>query len=343
MKHNARTWLCLLTAILLLLTGCGSEQDNDKQENSVTVTQGTGTTQMGSTAMQYKSEVLTLPEGFSDIVGYCLADDTLWILGIESVGENGFRTICSMNLDGDVLTEVTYSTGDDYSPISIDGAGEIWLLERYSAYITNGSGQPSDEEFKFRMRCIDGSGQVAQELDLTAILGESAYVTDFIVGGDGTLYVDYHPDITNDTQTNLAAISPQGQVAGTLTYQNPLMSLTETEDDQIMAVFSLSSGSKTAVADFSADTWQDMASYDINYSQIMLDKNGTVYGNDGNRLCRLDQISGEETELLYWLDCDLLDVRDFAILDDGSILVYSWEDGGGPSPCCARVNLLLRF
>ncbi|MFI3214044.1 MAG: hypothetical protein R3Y24_11985 [Eubacteriales bacterium] len=200
-------------------------------------------------------------------------------------------------------TSIPFSVGENENiqTFSVNGDNTLSLL--ISEYQIDGEDYENARE-TFRIVTIDESGEVLMEADITSLSegGEYTYFAYMESDSEGNLYL-------YDGNNSVYVLDATGQLLFQVTTDNWIQSIGENCDDKVMVTCYGEEGIELRIIDVATKGFGEVYTglpYPSGNSTVLIPtKEGNVILSSGNQLIEFELETGERTEILNWIDCDI--------------------------------------
>ncbi|MCH5193169.1 MAG: extracellular solute-binding protein [Oscillospiraceae bacterium] len=248
-------------------------------------------------------------------------------------------TIHSVNTDGSDLMSIPVVDGktEYFDCFTLDGDGNIVFME---TVITDDSAPPEKTAFLLKKFSTDGSE--LSSVDITDAVKSTAdeyfYDRSIAVDGSGNIYIA--------SSTYILAFSPEGKlVFGTETEQFGYVNLlvVSATGDVYGRIYQDGLVIKK-IDPVTGELGKDIKLSDTEYDYTSVPYSGAgkteIYVDNGTSLTSLDPVSGEITEILNWVDSDLIrnEISGIFPSEDGSGFVCIGLSYPGEAPVITLIT-----
>jgi len=337
-----RTVVCLIFALIAsmmaaaLLTGCGSEPENDFEPPEYV----------------YFPDVvpLSLPDGIDWIDNVTVSGDKIYFTASGEFDEDfpfHFNDIFTMDLDGtnikklpDYIAAAEFPADAEQGNVQIysiyiDKTGNIWVAERGEFFYFPEDTDDDDwerwysrkivEEFT-RVRKLNDTGSELLSFDIGHLSSGSDwfYISDFAIDDESNIYIG--------SDSTIHVLSSEGKPLFTLDVQwvERFISM---QDGSVAHMGWGGRGRELSKIDVAGRSFSSPVDLPDNAHNIYSGNDEySLLFSDNNGLYGIEALTGESVLLLNWIDSDMTleGLGSITFLSDGRILVTSqtWNSGG---------------
>jgi ABC-type glycerol-3-phosphate transport system substrate-binding protein len=246
--------------------------------------------------------------------------------------------IFKVNLDGSGLEQLPdYASPEvpegamgsvDISAMSIDGEGNIWVIEQGSFYHYDEQGNYIDDGRTIGLRKLGSTGAELSKIDLSGLLSEEEY---FYVSG---LALDVENNIYfSDGNQKVYVYTSAGAQKCKLELDSWVNSMVILSNGTVAAMTYENENNVLKPIDAAAGVWKDGIKLPMQvYNAYTGAGDYLVFYSDGNNLYGLKEGQEEPEKLFNWINCDIdgSSVNSLSVLPDGrfACLTYSYNYEG---------------
>lgn len=310
-----------LSAAILLTSLSSCKKDGDDVNSSDAV------------GIVYRTKRCTVSGVDADYTGnYIARDGRLYFLSAKSSGtidpetgyyEKNFYSLNSVKLDGSDLQTVPLNSGETaLSGFDFDSEGNVVYVE--SSLQENVRNENGDTPMNYTLKKIKTDGTAVSETDITAALND--HMADYF--STESVVADQSGNIIVNGYFQLIILDSSGNYLFDIKWEEGIRKLVKSADGEVYAsAYGAESYSEFYKIDMSAKTFGDniniVQGYDFDYNIIPYNGRDDVdiYVEDGSSLYAFDLESGVKTEILNFVNSDV-------IKQEISEIIPAFEDGG---------------
>ena len=246
------------------------------------------------------------------------------------------QVLMRMNVDGTGITRLenyerpTFPEGVqgdcNINRMMGDAEGNLWVLENVYTYTIDEAGNYMDNGETNYLRQLDETGAELKSVDFSKVQeasdNEYFYIYNICMDNEGNIYVS--------SDTEIIVSNADGEVLFKVTTENWVDTMVRLADGRVAATVYEEEGQMLKIVDPAKKDWGDSYKAPNNiYSAITGSGEYDLYFNDGSMFYGYNLETGETTEIVNWLNCDINAdyINSVVPLEDGriAVLLYNWN------------------